>query len=429
MDKTITLTDDQMNVIKTFRVWLADRDEKYMIISGCAGSGKTTLIGHLYEAMEIQAKMYEVLLSGDRDVPLEILLCASTNKAASVLSQITHMPVNTIHSTLKLTMVPDFKKGGYKAIKRKDYALLRNKLLVIDEVSMMSDGLYDVLDESTIDCKVLMIGDQYQLAPVKQKKSIMEKLKCTKVTMNKVMRHAGAILHTSAQFRNTVETGVFQDIPEHDNVLQVDGPTFQKLIDSAFLDPNLKENKAKVLAWSNARVDEYNQHIRRVKGFPKDFQIGERVITNNTIICTKGMWQVDSRVHITNISESTINRGVAGWYVEIDEKFTSFLPCRQADKQQLLKNLKAKAINKTGSWSDFYGIKEGWLDLRPTYASTVHKSQGSSYDTVFIDLSDIGRCNIGSDVARMLYVSISRAVNQVVLYGSLPPRYRGAVAA
>ena len=429
MNKDVTLTDDQENVLKTFRVWLADRDEKYMIISGVAGSGKTTLIGHLYKALEIQTKMYEVLLSGDRDVPLEIMLCATTNKAASVLSNITDEPVSTLHSALKLTMAPDFKKGGFKAIKRKDYELLHNKLIVIDETSMMNDSLYAQLDETTKDCKVLLIGDQYQLAPVKQKKSIMETLKCTKASLNKVMRHAGAILHTSAQFRDTVETGVFKNIPEHDSVLQVDGPTFQQLINKAFLDPDLNENKAKILAWSNGRVAEYNQHIRKIKGLPPEFQVGERVVTNNVIISSKAMWPVDSRVRITGISDIKERKGIEGWDVEIDEKIVSFLPCRQSDKKAMLEGLKKKAINKTGSWSDFYSIKQNWLDLRPTYASTVHKSQGSSYGTVFIDLSDIGRCTIGSDVARLLYVAISRGVNRVVLYGSLPPRYRGALAA
>ncbi len=56
---------------------------------------------------------------------------------------------------------------------------------------------------------------------------------------------------------------------------------------------------------------------------------------------------------------------------------------------------------------------------------SIHKSQGSEYDTVFVDLTNIGKCRVPSDVARMCYVSITRASKQVILYGSLPPKYCG----
>ena len=94
---------------------------------------------------------------------------------------------------------------------------------------------------------------------------------------------------------------------------------------------------------------------------------------------------------------------------------------------------KAKATDEPKErkqlWSQYFDIKDTWLDLRSQYASTVHKAQGSSYDEVFIDLWDIGRCNRPSDTARMLYVSISRARKRVILSGELPEKYRSFVAA
>ena len=41
-----------------------------------------------------------------------------------------------------------------------------------------------------------------------------------------------------------------------------------------------------------------------------------------------------------------------------------------------------------------YSVKQELADLRPVHASTVHKSQGSTYRMVFIDLDDIGRCSL-----------------------------------
>ena len=89
----------------------------------------------------------------------------------------------------------------------------------------------------------------------------------------------------------------------------------------------------------------------------------------------------------------------------------------------LLKNIAKEAKVNPKKWPLYFQYKDEWLDLRPAYASTVHKAQGSTYTTVFMDLSDIGKCNIASDVARMLYVSISRASKQVYLYGDLPSKY------
>ena len=64
-------------------------------------------------------------------------------------------------------------------------------------------------------------------------------------------------------------------------------------------------------------------------------------------------------------------------------------------------------------------IERTWIDLRAAYAQTVDKSQGSTYDKVFIDLDDISHCTSGARIARMLYVAVSRARHQVIFTGDL----------
>jgi ATP-dependent exoDNAse (exonuclease V) alpha subunit len=97
-----------------------------------------------------------------------------------------------------------------------------------------------------------------------------------------------------------------------------------------------------------------------------------------------------------------------------------FLPKRPHEASAILKQL-AKEKN----WKDFFDVKEKVADLRPTYACTVHKSQGSTYDNVFIDLYSIGKNNKPNEVARLLYVAVTRASNNVYLYGNLPDKYKG----
>lgn len=415
----IILNDDQKHALSVFNDFLADDNEKYMIIQGSAGCGKSTLIPFMHDHLQAQYQMYKLLLQTKPDKgDFEILLTATTNKAAAIIQEITGMETTTIHSLLNVTVTYNMETGKPKLSKKKSYALIYNKIIVIDEASMINDDLFRLIDDTTMNSKVILMGDQYQLAPVKQTKSIMETLPCTKVTMNKIMRNSGIIMHTGAQYRNTVETGIFEDMPNDPLVKQVNKKDYLSLIKKAFTDQDYSLNKAKVLAWQNDRVHAYNSHIRQLRGFPKTLVEGETVFTNNPILVNTFRRPVDSPIYISKIGRDTISSGVKGKMVELDHVISLFLPDNPYDAKALLKNLAKKK-----DWATHYAIKETWLDLRPAYASTVHKSQGSSYDTVFIDLSDIGRCHIWSDVARMLYVAISRAVKQVYLYGQLPPRY------
>jgi len=65
---------------------------------------------------------------------------------------------------------------------------------------------------------------------------------------------------------------------------------------------------------------------------------------------------------------------------------------------------------------DWYDFKYSFIKAKPTFAMTVHKSQGSTYDKVGVMVSDIlnGRCH--PDMKnRLMYVALSRAKKQVVV--------------
>lgn len=417
---TITLTADQQVALATFCQFLLKPDEKFMVIQGSAGCGKTTLIDYMIKALKARRKMYQLLFNKRcNKADFSIAVTATTNKAVAVLNKICNEDVRTIQSYLNLRVTPNYKTGAMDLTANKGYQLIHNALIIIDEASFINDELFRFIDQTCIDCKVVLIGDYYQLAPVKQKKSIMETLNCSKAILNKVMRHGGSILDASAQFRETVKTGVFKDIILASDVVHLSGPDFQQAVNNAFLNADYHENSARILAWTNQKVVQYNQYIRQLRGYPEQFQKGEIVFTNNPIIGRSKIWPVDSIVEITNLGKETTHHGVSGRVIKIENSVSCFCPYNPMQVRALLKQLAAAK-----DWITYYQIKESWLDLRPAYASTVHKSQGSTYDQVFIDLSDIGQCTINSDIARMLYVAISRARCKVYLYGSLPERLK-----
>jgi GTPase SAR1 family protein len=430
---SLKLTNDQQNAIQTFANFLVDPDERYMIIQGAAGCGKSTMIEYLIKSMDAQMAMYALLLKkSKRETEFGVKLTATTNKASAVLNDMSDYGATTIHSLLNLTVQPDIRDGSVKLKKKKEWALLYNQLIITDEASMVNDQLFEVLEESTVDCKVVLIGDKYQLAPVKQVTSIMDTLNCKYlVTMNKVMRHSGPIQHAAAQFRQTVEDGIWHNVPESPEVQKVDGNTFKQLIDDHFTDRKYTTDAAKVVAWTNRMVHAYNNHIRIIKGYPKELQTGETMFTNKPIMLGRMHIPTDSKVIVTEIGTQVTRENVPGRMVTLG-RVEGFLPNDQEDAKAMSKYFakQAKAAKKANkpaeasrNWAKYFMIKNDWLDLRQPFASTVHKAQGSTYDTVFIDLSDIGKCNIATDVARMLYVAISRASRQVYVYGELPPKY------
>ncbi len=425
---TLKLTNDQNNASAAFTSFLLDDNEKFFVISGGAGSGKSTLLKHLLDTLEDKYKMVNMLKQRNQKC-LTVALTATTNKAVAVLKEMGNAEPTTIHSFLKLTLKPNFKTGKTQLVKTKKTQKISNHLIVIDEASMIDfidpDGamtLYDFIEELVDDsCKIVLVGDQFQLAPVNHSTTLMETLSCDKAELNQILRNTGIIKATGQQFKDTVKTGKFNPIiADGCDLQQVDGPTFQRLMDQAFTDEHYTSHTAKVLAWTNARVIAYNDHIRKLKGYGSSITAGETVVTTKPIIGRGYNIPIDSDVYIKDIEPETKERNVAGCYVTLGSGHTAFLPNSQVEAKALLKRYAKKK-----DWMEYFSVKDSWLDLRPNYASSTHKAQGSTYETVFIDMINIGKCRVPSDVARMCYVAITRASKQVIIYGDLPPKYRG----
>ena len=435
--KTI-LTTDQEKANNAFLDFLVS-DDNFFVIQGAAGTGKSFLIKHLLETFYAKYSAYCLLLQKDIK-KFDIKITATTNKAVNVvddflqdLLQIRNdLSVCTIYSLLGLKVVNNtttgkttlsFSNNKYAA-KGLSAPSSSMPLVFIDEASFTGEDLQEIIENVLIKerkAKVVYIGDKYQLAPVGQLYSVMDILQCGKVSLNEVIRNGGHILKTGTQFRKTVETGIFEPIAYNtSDVIHVDGPTFQQMVEQSFSATNWAPTKSKVLAWTNERVQEYNQHIRQSLKRPDMFEPGEIVITNEFIKgSTNYSKPVDSEVTITNINKQTeMNYDVEGYLVELDNTHVGFMPKNFKDAKRLMKHLAAKK-----AWKKYFEVKENWLDLRAVYASSIHKSQGSTYDTVFLDLSDIGSNWNATDVARLMYVGITRAAKQVVCYGYLPDKY------
>jgi nucleoside-triphosphatase THEP1 len=423
----LTLSPDQQYASTVFTDFLLAPDAKYMVIQGDSGSGKSTLVKHLLDSMEARMKLYTILLgSKEGTTDFSIELTATTNKAAGVLAEVTGRPCGTIYSLLGLTPWQNYETGETEFKRGRNSQDIYNSLIVIDEASFINNDLFTDIDEMTHNCKILLVGDKYQLVPAKQTVPIMDTVELTckhKVHLTQVMRHGGSIAQAGAGFKQAVKTGVFSSLMVNGvDIIHTTGPEFQALLDEEFTHPDYHEDKARVLAWMNDTVTMYNAHIRQIRGCSTQYGGGEVLSTNRPIVVKKQVIaHTDTNVHITRIGQEEVEAGVTGKLVTINNyNYQFFLPDDPIAARNHL-----KSVSQKKQWAEFFRLQGYWLDLRPAFASTIHKAQGSTYDTVYINLSDISRCRIASDVARMMYVAVTRSAKKVILYGKLSPQYCG----
>ena len=122
--------------------------EKYTVISGYAGSGKSTLVKFIINALQIDPEEH-------------VAYVAFTGKAAAVLSQKGCPNATTAHKLLyKAQPMPN---GSYKFIPR-DFLEKDYKVIVVDEVSMLPVDLWKQLLRHQ--SYIIALGDPFQLPAI-----------------------------------------------------------------------------------------------------------------------------------------------------------------------------------------------------------------------------------------------------------------------
>ena len=74
----------------------------------------------------------------------------------------------------------------------------------------------------------------------------------------------------------------------------------------------------------------------------------------------------------------------------------------------------AYVIERGKAWSKYLAHKNYVFNLAWPFATTVHKAQGSEFSKVFIDQSDMSKALVTEQYQRLMYVSLSRAIDQII---------------
>ena len=397
-------------------------------LEGQAGSGKTTLT----------AKIINTIMG-----KYTIKVTATTHKALKVLRDSLKLPENiqtsTIHSHLALKMKTNYVTGDMELIQDFQKTVQRVDVLFCDESSMASDVLFKHA-ENCVERRqakiIVFVGDKYQLSPIDGNGTCPVFDIHYRYQLTEVVRQAAdnPIIQLATEIRNDIESQNFRSYKEVIQLFKdyecsniIIPKDTNELFTRFFEDI---ENKEKfICTYTNKAMKHYNNFCRNIvkKNPVDDYIVGDEIVFLEHHVVDDEI--VHSNNEIVTIAACELKEYIVPgiWYWECrDNKGSSFntIASRSANAwNKYLNDLAytAKKLPKNerrNAWMNFYSNKEFMSPVAFTYAGTVHKSQGSTYDEIYVDVREIlsaGRYQDPDMIFRLLYVAITRAKDKVIL--------------
>ena len=405
----ITLTPEQEQAKDRLLAFI-NSDARAIILQGHAGTGKTTII----KEVERQRKAYEMLMQSIKPTTkYKWVYTAMTHKAREALEGALGHEASTLHKYLGLRPT---RAAGTLA-QHKFLPKERNVLLIIDECSYLDYSLLGYLNkylDHNPTSKVILLGDKNQLPPVGLNHCPTYHSDIEEIVLTQSVRQKDSPLidDAASMFRNMVMGDSLQPIfADTNQVILLSKKEWDKQMITSFEE----SRNVKVIRHSNHQVNQTNGKLFKHFNGRHEYREGDVVICNSY---HQGIYS-DTMMWIKNI-KSIVYKNVEAYNVlavtEDGSRIFLYIPKKQSELNKEIAELIAKNKN-----SDVIFLTRAFADIRPMYACTVHKSQGSTYDEVFINLSDFKRMYASDPrmVARLLYVAFSRAKHRVFLTGDI----------
>ena len=348
------------------------------VITGGPGTGKTL----------IQRFLLDIYRRKNRGA--KIICCAPTGRAARRMEQATGFPATTIHKALGLLAGED---GDYC-----EPEMLDADLIVVDEVSMMDIYLANHLFRSVPHgSQLVLIGDADQLPSVGPGAVLSEIIACGAVPvvrLDRIFRQSyGSRIAANAKLirHGNLSLEYGEDFHFYDSC---DMSTSAQQIETLYLQETARygvDNVALLTPYrqkTETGVNALNERLRE-KLNPQDGKKPE-------VAYRKRIYRLGDKVmQIKNCED--ISNGDIGYITSVTRDDTdSVLTVDFGD----------------GRIAEYDGSDLEMLDL--AYASTIHKSQGSEYKSVIINL----QCAHAVMLVRpLVYTAITRAKERVLIVG------------
>lgn len=389
-EQMFTLSPIQKKVLDEIIDWQKKTSEfSFITLGGYAGTGKTTLIGHLRNTLHKEKK------------DLKVAFVCYTGKAARVLRNSLRTEkalyekdtVGTIHSLIYSPIVNEKEEIiGWQRKKKID-----QDLIIVDEASMVDEYIWR--DICSYEKPIIAVGDHGQLPPIRGNFNLMAK---PMLTLTEIHRQAkgNPIIQVSILARELGEIP-FGDYGTQVKKLSKKDSDSQDIISELL---NSYTPETLILCGYNATRVKLNGHIRKMLGFEfPSPTAGDRVIC------------------LRNNHEKNVFNGMLGTVNSVHPKTDAWYKAEIAmdDEEDPFRGLIAQAqFNAPGALNFTENrsliLESDLFDFG--YAITVHKAQGSQAPRVILFEERFSRMD-DEMWRRWLYTAVTRAQEELFIIG------------
>lgn len=356
--------------------------EPYTVIAGYAGSGKSTLVKFIIDALEIdEDDVVYIAYTGKASLVLRNKGCSNSITAHRLLYRAIEKPDRTYEFIPKKSLEYDYR------------------LIVLDECSMLPQEMWDLLLSHKV--HVIALGDPGQLPPVD---GISTTLNNPHVMLDEVVRQAqdNPIIRLSMDIR----AGKW---------INYGGTKECRIIAHEQASDRLLMGADQVLCGKNITRHSLNERLRKIK-FGEQYSAAP--INGDKIICLHNEWQ-----ELGDNEEPLVN-GMIGTVMNIElsegrlynpKMIANFISDNGGTYNNLQMDYKIFAekettINKENWYKYMYAKKAYEFDYG--YAITVHKFQGSEAEKVVVFDEWLGDREYH---CKWLYTAVTRASKMLVV--------------
>lgn len=446
-------TGDQQQAVDTFAHFIADRhDNAVMIMSGAAGTGKTSLASAMVRTL--------------RKLKQKMVLLAPTGRAAKVLARNAGMPAYTIHRKI-------YREKSYSGLDGSfdlNINLHADTLFIIDESSMISnggDGAFGtgcLLDDLVTyvyggrNCRMLLIGDKAQLPPVGETESpALSKSALGAYGLNTYIANLDEVVRQEAQsgiLYNATAIRQMQDdytnailpkitVSRFADVVVVSGDELIESLASSYSHVGIDDTI--VITRSNKRANIYNLGIRNQVLFLEErlCRDDQLMVVKNNYLVTAGIEEASAPPFMANGDRCRIlrvkgTRELYGFefadallqfpdYDGFELQATIMLDTLASEAPALTREQQNKLYEEV--MADYADIPRkadrmaklrndrhyNALQIKYAYAVTCHKAQGGQWAHVYLDQGYMTDDMVGEDYYHWLYTAFTRATEKLFL--------------
>ena len=468
-----SLNDQQKSALYELEKFIEDYGTE-ITLSGYAGTGKSTIIGIFSKWLDHRIGRGNIVYTAPTHRANVITKQNNPNANVYTLSALFGFTPDTDIAMEQGSL--DLRELEFRSKNQVKYE--PGQLIIIDEASMVQDGLYEYIQKIVAKdgVSVIYVGDSAQLRPVKSDhiSKVFTSDGVPQITLTKVERTGdNPILKEATRLRRGEGLSYQTDINDK-------GQGVLYTSDDAIIDKNLKQIVTseefnadplhfRVLTATNAAVSAYNSKIRSLRygKFAKPFVKGDIIMGySNKFRKPDGSYKlVNSGDYvIQNITDTTVKFKTDKGDIEfkafklsirptgstiMDDFQITVIDKNEPDsklfeiveyKDRLWRMAKeAKQNKQISKYRDLVQMafnidnelnitknledNQGRLKIRKAidygYAQTVWKSQGSTYSKVLILSNEIDTFGYGRDVMQLRnelrYVAVSRAKNFVII--------------